>query len=110
MQCQINSEVQLDVIESPVECDFTNDDISQGNFIATLQLMANNSILQKHLSSTKRNSKYTSKTIQNEIDVHVYAMKIKEKLTEELRSQKLPFTIIVDECKDRYSKQEILSV
>ena len=111
MQCQINSEVQLEVIESPVECDFTNDDISQGNFIATLQLMANkSSILQKHLSSTKRHSKYTSKTIQNEIDVHVYAMKIKEKLTEELRSQKLPFTIIVDECKDRYSKQEILSV
>ena len=48
--------------------DFTNEDMNRGNFIATLQLMAKeNSVLQKHLSSAKRNSKYTSKTIQNDI-------------------------------------------
>ena len=68
-----------------------------------------NSVLQKHLSSAKRNSKYTSKTIQNDIN-HAYAMKIKEKLTGELRSQNLPFTIIADECTDSHSNQEILSV
>ena len=45
--------------------DFTNEDMNRGNFIATLQLMAKeNSVLQKYLSSAKRNSKYTSKTIQ----------------------------------------------
>ena len=84
-------------------------DMNRGNFIATLQLMAKENSVQKHLSSAKRNSKYTSKTIQNDI-IHVYAMKIKEKLTEELRSQNLPFTIIADECTDSHSNQEILSV
>ena len=52
-----------------------NEDMNRGNFIATLQLMVKENSVQKHLSSAKRNSKYT---IQNEI-IHVYAMKIKEK-------------------------------
>ena len=83
-----------------------------------------NSVLQKHLSCAKRNATYTSKTIlsrwpasrnipphsiQNVL-VHIYATKIKEKITGELRSQNLPFTIIADECTDRHSNQEILSV
>ena len=55
--------------------DVTNEDMNRGNFIATLQLMVKENSVQKHLSSAKRNSKYT---IKNEI-IHVYAMKIKEK-------------------------------
>ena len=83
--------------------------MNQGKLIATPQLMAKvNSVLQKQLSSAKRNSKYTSKTIQNDI-IHVYAMKIKEKLIGELPSQKLHFTIIADEFTDSHSNQEILS-
>ena len=78
--------------------DFSNEDINRGNFVAILQLMAKgNSVLQKHLSGAKRNATYISKTIQNDL-IHIYATKIKEKITGELRSQKLPFTIIADEC------------
>ena len=85
-------------------------DINRGNFVAILQLMAKgNSVLQKHLSCAKRNATYTSKTIQNDL-IHIYATQIKEKITGELRSQNLPFTIIADECTDRHSNQEILSV
>ena len=38
------------------------------------------------------------------------ATKIKERLTEELRTKDLPFTIIADECTDPHSNQEILSL
>ena len=77
MQCQTNDDIELDVIEPPVVP-------SQLEFVS------------------KRNSKYTSKTIQNDI--------MQEKLTGELRSQNLPFTIIADECTDSHSNQEILSI
>ena len=40
----------------------------------------------------------------------MYASKIKERLTEELRTKDLPFTIIADECTDPHSNQEILSL
>ena len=60
MQCQTNDDIELDVIEPPVVP-------SQLEFVS------------------KRNSKYTSKTIQNDI--------MQEKLTGELRSQNIPFTI-----------------
>ena len=49
------------------------------------------------------------KNIQNDL-IHIYATKIKEKITGELQSQNLPCTIIADECTDRHSNQEILSV
>ena len=90
--------------------DFLAEDINQGNFIATLQFMAKgDSILNKYLLSAKRNAKYTSKTIQNEV-VHIYACKIRERLTKSIRESRLPFTIIADETTDRYSNREILSV
>lgn len=90
--------------------DFSVENINRGNFIATLQLLAKgDSILQKHLLSAKRNAKYTSKTIQNQV-IHVYAGKIRERLTKELGANRLPFTIIADETTDSYSNQEILSL
>ena len=52
---------------------------------------------------------YTCKSIQNEI-IHIYGSKIKSNVTNQLREQRLPFTIIADECTDSYSNQEVLSV
>ena len=40
----------------------------------------------------------------------MYASKIKERLTAELRTKDLPFTIIADESTDPHSNQEILSL
>ena len=67
------------------------------------------SILLKHLLCAKYNAKYTSKTIQNQV-THIYACKIRETLTEQLREGCLPFTIIADEATDPHSNHEILSV
>ena len=90
--------------------DFSIEDANRGNFIATLQLMAKgDSILNKHLLSGKRNARYTSKTIQNEV-VHIYACKIRERLTKSVRENNLPFTIIADETIDHRCNTEILSV
>ncbi|CAH3107317.1 unnamed protein product [Pocillopora meandrina] len=41
---------------------------------------------------------------------NVYASKIKERLTAELRTKDLPFTIIADKSTDPHSNQEILSL
>lgn len=90
--------------------DFSSYEINRGNFVALLQLLAKgNDSLQKHLLSSSRQARYTSKTIQNDV-IHVYASKIKERLTEELRTKDLPFMIIADECTDPLSNQEILSL
>ena len=90
--------------------DFSVEDVNRGNFITTLQLMAKgDSILMNHLISAKLSAKYTSKIIQNEV-VHIYACKVREKLTKSFRDCNLPFTVIADETTDRYSNREILSV
>ena len=90
--------------------DFSCENINRGNFIATLQLMAKgNQVLKRHLATAKANSKYTSKTIQNEI-INIYASKIKEKITKQIREENLPFTIIADEGSDSHSNLEILAV
>ncbi len=90
--------------------DFNDEETNRGNFIAILQLMAKGDpLLHKHLLTTKRNAIYTSKTIQNEV-IHIYASLVQEKLTKNIRENKLPFTIIADETTDRHSNQEILSV
>ena len=51
----------------------------------------------------------SSKTIQNEV-IHIYACKLREKLTNQLKANSLPFTIIADEVTDYHANQEILSV
>ena len=45
-----------------------------------------------------------------DISRNVYASKIKERLTAELRTKDLPFTIIADESTDPHSNQNILSL
>ena len=53
--------------------DFSSYEINRGNFIALAQLLAKgNNPLQKHLLSSSRQARYTSKTIQNDV-IHVYA-------------------------------------
>ena len=90
--------------------DFSNEDTNRGNFIATLQLMAKTDpVLNEHLHSAKRNAKYTSKTIQNEI-AHIYASKIREKITKPIRDNALPYTVIADETTDAFLNQEILTL
>ena len=66
-------------------------------------------VLNEHLHSAKRNGKYTSKTIQNEI-AHIYASKIREKITKPIRDNALPYTVIADETTDAVLNQEILTV
>ena len=61
--------------------DFSIEDVNRGNFIATLPLMVKaDSCSYNHLLTAKRNVKYTSKTIKNEV-VHIYACKIRDRLT-----------------------------
>ena len=89
--------------------DFANEDVNRGNLIAVLQLLSKgNSSLEKHLQTAKKNALYTSKTIQNEI-IHIYASRIRESLTAELRDKVMPFAVIADEVTDPYANQEILS-
>ena len=48
--------------------DFSSEEMKRGNFIATLQLLAETDpILNKHLVSAQKNAKYTSKTLQYQI-------------------------------------------
>ena len=92
--------------------DFLNEDSNRGNFVAALQFQAkSDSLLEKHLISTaKRNAKYTSKTIQNQITHTLYATKIREHLIKPVKEKSLPFTIIADETTDGFSNQEILTL
>ena len=67
--------------------DFSSEDTNRGNFVATLQLMAKSDpILNKHLASAKKNAKYTSKTIQNQI-VHIYTSRIRKAITKPIREK-----------------------
>ena len=89
--------------------DFSVEGVNQRSFIATLQFMAMGyNILNKYLLSAKQNAKYTNKIIQNEV-VHIYAYKIRYRLTKSLQESTLTFTIIADETTDRYANGEILS-
>ena len=90
--------------------DFSSEGTNNGDFIATLQLLAKeNKILHKHLLYAKKNVKYTSKTIQNYI-IHNYASKIRNHLTKDIGDNKLLCAIICDECTDPHSNQEVLSM
>lgn len=78
-----------------------------------MQLMGKgDSVLNKHLLTVLPNEMQNipcSKTIQNEA-AHIYACKIRKRLTRSLREGKLLFIVIADETTDNYAKREILSV
>ena len=90
--------------------DFENLTTNPGNFIAALEYLSeSNDTLQKHLRSAKKNAKYTSKTIQNELISH-YAAELRKHLTHRIRENNLPYTVIADEATDAHANREILSV
>ena len=77
-----------------------------GNFHALLTLLSDHDDnLKKHLELGKKNARYTSKTIQNEI-IEIIGQYIREKVTNGMEF----FSIIADEVTSSVSNQEILSV
>ena len=75
--------------------------------MAMLSLLAeNDEILRKHLSTSKKEAKYTSKTIENQI-IHMIGDFIRDKIVHVVR--KNVFSLISDEVKD-ISNKEILSL
>ena len=65
--------------------------------------------LFRSTSCHQEQARDTSKTIQNDV-IHLYASKIKERLTAELGAKDLSFMITADEGTDPHSNQEILSL
>lgn len=82
---------------------------NRGNFLAILETMAKkDEILERHLQFGKKNQKYTSKTVQNEI-ISIASSMIRRNLLECLQQSKY-YSVIADEVTDPHSNQEILSV
>lgn len=82
---------------------------NRGNFLAILEHTAKvDPILNTHLEQGKKNQRYTSKTIQNEI-IATIAHYLREKIMAPLK--KVPYySIIADEVTDPHGNQEILSL
>ena len=90
--------------------DFSREDTNRGNFIAALQYKAkSDSIIMKHLTSARKNANTQVKPSKNQI-IHIYANKVRENITSQIRENDLPFTIIADETTDKFSNQEILTL
>ena len=83
--------------------------VNRGNFLALLEHTASrDSVVNEHLQRGKRNQKYISKTIQNEI-ILTAAECLKEKILHSL--QKISFySIIADEVTDPHANQKVLAV
>ena len=70
--------------------------MNRGNFLALLEYTAKSDpVLQEHLQNGKRNQRYISKTVQNEI-ITVIAECLKEKLLFPLKETHF-YSIIADE-------------
>ena len=84
---------------------------NRGNFMALLELQAKaDKVLKQHLETAKKNAKYTSKTIQEDI-IKTVGQMLREKITEPLRTGRVPFfAVIADEVTDKHANQEILCV
>ncbi|XP_074656009.1 52 kDa repressor of the inhibitor of the protein kinase-like [Tubulanus polymorphus] len=90
--------------------DHTSITSNRGNFLAILDLLGkHDKVFSEHLETGKRNAKYTSKTVQNDI-LNIIGLKIREKLTKCLQHLDALFAIIADEVTDTYANQEVLSV
>ncbi|KAK3094432.1 hypothetical protein FSP39_001685 [Pinctada imbricata] len=77
--------------------------------MAVLNLLAeSDGVLQRHLSDSKRNAKYTSKTVQNEM-IQLMGDFIRDEGTKDLRDGDALFSLIADEVTD-ISNKEILSL
>lgn len=82
---------------------------NQGVFKAILDHTAKSDpILQEHLEYGKKNQKYTSKTIQNQI-IEVIADCLREDILAPLKNVKY-FSVMADEVTDRHANLEVLSL
>jgi hypothetical protein len=83
---------------------------NKGNFPAILNLMAaSDQVLRKHLDTSAKNAKYTSKTIQNKI-IEIIGDQIRMRIADSLGQDNAYFSIIGDEVTDKHANQEMLSV
>lgn len=90
--------------------DQTSSSGNKGNFIALLDLIANfDERLNHHLEFGKKNCRYTSKTIQNQL-ITIIGNIIREEVTADLRVDDAVVSIIADEVTSKHSNQEILAV
>ena len=82
---------------------------NRGNFLAILEHAAKTDpVLNTHLEQGKKNQRYTSKTIQNEI-IAIIADYLHDKIMAPLK--RVPYySIIADEVTDPHGNQEILSL
>ena len=78
---------------------------NRGNFLAILQVLANNDeILKKHLEEGSKNAKMTTWKIQNDI-ISCIAQFVRGKIAELIDDRY--YAIIADEVKDRHANKEI---
>ena len=90
--------------------DCTTETGNKGNFLAILNLMAeNDSVLRNHLADARRNAKYTSKTVQNEI-IQIIGDFIRDVITRDLRDSDTPFSLIADEVTDISNKRNFVTM
>ena len=83
--------------------------LNHGNFWALLKFRidAGDTILQEHLTTSSKNSTYTSSIIQNQ-PIDIISNQIQRKLLEKVITAKW-FTVIADEFTD-FSNKELLSL
>ncbi len=66
---------------------------------------AGDAVLDEHLQSAKKNVRYTSKTIQNEI-IQILGEHIQQEVLD-MMAQNQPFSIIADEACDSSNKEQL---
>ena len=80
---------------------------NHGNFTALLnfQIDAGDTVLEEHLSSAARHSRYTSNTIQNQI-ITVLANQVTTYIIDKVKVARW-FTVIADEVADVSNKEQL---
>lgn len=78
--------------------DTESEDNNQGNFLAILQLLANQDPVVKKKLSGIQNAKYTSHQIQNEV-LDILAEMVRSIIIKEVKDSQV-FSLLADETKD----------
>ena len=79
---------------------------NEGNFVELVRFRAETDpVLAQHLAESKRNARYTSKTIQNEL-VEVIGECIRNEIIAEVKRAKF-YSVIADEVTDTANKEEL---
>ncbi|KAJ8032894.1 Zinc finger MYM-type protein 1 [Holothuria leucospilota] len=92
--------------------DSTSLSTNKGNFLAILELISTrDEVLRTHLENGKKNSRYTSKTIQNQL-ISITGDYLRKKITQDLTEERISryFSVIADEVTDNTTNKEVLSL